>query len=71
MNDWSQPGIDVVGAKIDEPNWSGISTRKPMACTDCALFIITPRVRNTHISAEPNTADRPIEASRPAQCLMS
>ncbi|MGX1269600.1 hypothetical protein RKD18_002794 [Streptomyces phaeoluteigriseus] len=30
----SQPGIEAVGAKIDEPNWSGISTRKPIACTD-------------------------------------
>ncbi|BFO20956.1 hypothetical protein SHKM778_73440 [Streptomyces sp. KM77-8] len=71
VNDSSQPGIDCVGAKIDEPNCSGISTRKPIACTDCAFFITTPSVRKIHISAEPNTADSPTAANSPGQLLMS
>ncbi len=42
-----------------------------MACTDWAFFRTTPRVMNTHMMDEANTADRPTAANSPAQRSMS
>lgn len=54
------------GAKMEDPNCSGISTSIPIPWTAWAVFMASPSTMKIHMMAAPNTADSATASRSPS-----